>query len=209
MKIMIFGASGATGQHLVLQALNRKHSVSAFVRDPSKFQGQNDSIRIIKGDVGDYQNVEDAITNHDAVLSALGASTPFRRDFTLVKGIQNITTAMMKKNVKAFIYQSFLGVKEDRNELGFLINHILPLALKNIITDHEAKEDMLIQSNLKWTIVRCPVLTNGPFTNNYRDGEHITSSSLLPSISRADVADFMLRQLEDHKYVRKKPRIMY
>jgi putative NADH-flavin reductase len=209
MRILIFGASGATGHNLVSQALNRNFVVTAFVRDPSKLQLRNNEIKIFQGNVGDYQRVEDAVNNQDAVLSALGASSPLKRDFTLIKGVQNIATAMSKVNVKRLIYQSFLGVKEHREELGFLFNSILPVLLRNIILDHEAKENILLNTTLNWTIVRCSVLTNGPFTGDYRDGEHITSASVLPSISRADVADFMLNQLTNDKYLHKKPRIMH
>jgi putative NADH-flavin reductase len=208
MKILIFGASGATGRNLVSQALSQQHFVTAFVRNPSKLNIVNDRIKIIRGDVGDYQNVEGATMDQDAVISALGASSPFKRDFTLIQGVQNIAVAMTRRKVRRFIYQSFLGVRESRSELGFLIDRILPIFLRNIILDHEAKEEIISNSNLNWTIVRCAMLTNKPFTGNYMHGEHITSPSIIPSISRADVADFMLRQLNDYKYLNRKPRIM-
>lgn len=209
MNILIFGASGATGHNLVSQALTQKHLVTAFVRSPSKLPIRDENMKIFQGDVTDYQRVNEAILNQEAVISALGASTPFKRDFTLIRGIQNIVTAMMEQKVRRFIYQSFLGVKEYRGELGFLIDKIVPVLLKNSITDHEAKEDLIIKSNLDWTIVRPPLLTNGSFKGSYREGDHIKSSSIFPSISRADVAHFMLSQLTDKKYLHKKPRIMY
>ena len=184
MNILIFGASGDTGHELVSQALIQDHFVTAFVRDPTKFQLKHVSLRIFKGDVTDYRNVEDAVTDQDAVLSALGASSPFKRDFTLIKGIQNIVAAMTKQNVSRFIYQSFLGVKEHRKELGLVFNTLIPVILANVIADHEAKEDIIVKSNLNWTIVRCSILTNDPFTNKYRHGEHIRFSSLIPSIAR-------------------------
>lgn len=209
MKILIFGASGATGQNLVSQALMQKHSVTAFVRSPSKFPIHNENINIFQGDVGDYQRVNEAIRNQEGVISALGASTPFKRDFTLIRGIQNIVTAMKEQKIRRFIYQSYLGVKEYRDELGFLIDKIVPVLLKNSITDHEAKEDLIIKSDLDWTIVRPPLLTNGSFKGSYRRGEHIKSSSVFPVISRADVAHFILNQLTDKNYLHKKPRILY
>jgi len=62
MNILIFGASGDTGHELVSQALIQDHFVTAFVRDPTKFQLKHVSLRIFKGDVTDYRNVEDAVT---------------------------------------------------------------------------------------------------------------------------------------------------
>jgi putative NADH-flavin reductase len=207
MKILIFGASGATGQQLVLQALERAHIVTAFVRDPSKLELHHKNVAVFQGNVIDTKNVEDAVKDQDAVLSALGASNPFRKDKALIDGIRNITSAMRNQNVKRFIYQSFLGVRQYRHELGFLIHDVIPLALQSVISDHEAKEEIIQKSNLDWTIVRCGILTNGKFTGLYKDGEHIVGS-ILPTISRANVADFMLNQLTDQKYVRKSPRIM-
>jgi hypothetical protein len=118
-------------------------------------------------------------------------------------------TAMHRQKVGRFIYQSFLGVREYRSELGFILDKIIPHLVTNVIKDHEAKEQTIVNSDLQWTIVRCSMLTHGPATEKYRDGEHITSPFLLPTISRADVADFMIKQLTDVKYNYKKPRIMY
>ena len=208
MKILVFGASGATGYNLVSQALEKGHYVRAFVRDASKLKIENKNLTIFQGDVSNYQQIEDAIKDQDVVISALGASTPIKRNFILIKGIENIVAAMTKFHVERIVYQSFLGVKENRKELGFLLDHIIPIALKGSILDHEVKENIITSSNHQWTIVRCPTLTNGPFTGKYIDGERIQSASILPSLSRADVADFMLNELQKNKYIRKKPRIM-
>jgi putative NADH-flavin reductase len=207
MKILIFGASGATGQQLIEQGLEQNHTITVFVRTPDKVKHKN--VAVIQGDVRNTSQVESAVKNQDAVLSALGASTPFKRDFTLIKGIENIVMAMINQQVKRFIYQSFLGVKENRNELGFLLDKILPIFLKAVIADHERKEKSVIDSGLEWTIVRCAMLTNGTHTGVYKAGEHVISTSIIPSISRADVADFMLRQLTTSEFLNKKPRIMY
>jgi putative NADH-flavin reductase len=209
MKILIFGASGATGRHLVSQALRSGHLVTAFVRNASKLPIDHENIKIVSGDVTDSQLVENAITNQEVILSALGASTPFKRDFKLINGIQNIVAAMKKQNVRRLIYQSFLGVREYREELGFVINTVTSFVLKSAILDHEAKENIITASGFDWTIVRCPMLTNGTLKGKYRTGERIVSSSILPTISRADVAEFMLTQMTDKKHFHKKPRVLY
>src|SRR5688572_14347800 len=208
MKILVFGASGATGHNLVSQALEKGYHVSAFVRDTSKLKVNSKNLNIFQGDVSNYQQVEDAVKDQNAVISALGASTPFKRNFTLIKGIENIVEAMTKFHVERLVYQSFLGVKENRKELGFLLDHIVASLLKSSIQDHEVKENIITTSNLQWTIVRCPTLTNGPLTGKYIDGERIQSASILPSLSRADVADFILKELREKKYIKKKPRVM-
>ncbi|HEX6889909.1 MAG TPA: NAD(P)-binding oxidoreductase [Chryseolinea sp.] len=210
MKVLIFGASGDTGRLLVSSGLQHSHGITAFVRNPSKLNiHHHENLKVVKGDVSDYKKVESALDGHDAAISALGAPTPLKRNPTLIKGIDNIVTAMHRQKVGRFIYQSFLGVSEYRSELGFVLDKVMPFVMRNVIKDHEAKEQTIVNSDLQWTIVRCSLLTDGPATEKYRDGEHITSSFLLPMVSRADVAEFMIRQLTDAKYNYKKPRLMY
>ena len=166
-------------------------------------------MKLVQGDVKDYASVERAMAGQDAVLSALGVSTPLKRDPIVIDGVRNIVKAMEKTNVKRLVYLSFLGVKESREDAGFLMNHIVARIVHNEITDHEEKERLITSSRLAWTIVRPPKLTNGPLTNTYRNGEDIKPKSFIPTLSRADVADFMLRQLADNAFVRKAARVMH
>jgi len=209
MNVLIFGASGDTGRLLISTGLQQKHGITAFVRNPAKLNMHHENLSIVKGDVSDYKSVESALEGHDGAISALGAATPFKRNPTLVKGIENIVTAMHRQKVSRFIYQSFFGVSEYRSELGFVLDKIMPLVMRNVVKDHEAKELSIVNSDLQWTIVRCSMLSHGPSTGKYRDGEHITSPFLFPIISREDVADFMIKQLSDYSYNYKKPRLMY
>ncbi|WP_207452369.1 NAD(P)-dependent oxidoreductase [Bacillus sp. SD088] len=209
MNIVIFGASGATGHELVKQALEQGHHVTAFVRNPAKLQIQHDQLKFIQGNVTDYASVERAVQEQNAVFCALGASSPLRRDPALIEGVGNITLAMKKQHVNRFIYLSFLGVKEGRKGLGFFIKYIVVQLLRNVVADHEVKEQIVKNSNLDWTIVRPPRLTNGNQTGNYRSGEIIEQRSFILTISRADLADFMLRQLSDTSNIGKAPRVMY
>lgn len=209
MKVIVFGASGETGRLVVTSGLQQMHGITAFVRDPSKLGIQDQNLTFFQGDVSKYKDVECALEGHDGVISALGASTPFKRNRAIVDGIANIVNAMKRQKVSRLIYQSFVGVREFRSELGFLLNNLVPVALNSVIKDHEAKEQIIVQSDLLWTIVRCAMLTNGEATGKYRVGEHIEPQSLMPTISREDVADFMIKQLTDNQYYYKKPRLMY
>ena len=207
--MLIFGATGDTGRLLVSYGLQQNHGITAFARHPSKLKIQHRNLTVVKGDVSNLKIVESALEGHDGAISALGASTPFKRNPMLVKGVDNIVKAMHRQKVSRFIYQSFIGVSEFRSELGFVFDKLMPIVMSNVIKDHEAKEDSIVNSNLQWTIIRCSMLTHGPATRKYRDGEHITSPFILPAISRADVAEFMIKQLTDNKYNYKKPRLMY
>src|SRR5687768_7156317 len=148
MRILIFGASGATGHELVKKALAQEHDVTAFVRDRSKLSLTHNNLRVMQGDVKDYAAVEQGIKDQDAVLSALGASSPFKKDPILIAGVRNIIKSMQDLNVKRLIYLSFIGVSESRKDAGFVINHILTPLLHAATADHEEKENLIRASNL-------------------------------------------------------------
>jgi len=209
MKILIFGASGATGHELVNQALTQGHIVTAFIRNPSKLKIKHDNLIVIQGDVIHYPLVENAVKGQDAVLSALGASNPFKYDQSVVDGANNIIKAMETNNISRFIYMSFVGVKESRHTAGFVIKYIAPKLLSTEVAGHESREKLIKQSQLKWTIVRAPTLSNGKHIAQFRSGEEISSKGFTVMISRADVADFMLRQLTDTTFIRRTPSVMY
>jgi putative NADH-flavin reductase len=209
MKILIYGASGVTGQHLVNQALKQGHYVTAFARSPDKIKINDEKLKVIQGDVINYHQVNEAIKGQEAVLCALGASSPFRYDQSIVDGTRNIIKSMESNGVTRFIYMSFVGVKESRNNAGFVIKYIAPRLLSSEIAGHENREQMIKSSKLNWTIVRPPTLTKGKHVAKFRSGEEITSKGFVVSISRSDVADFMLRQISDNTFLHKVPRVMY
>lgn len=209
MNILIFGASGGTGHELVKQALAQDHVVTAFVRTPSKLAIKHKNLKLAEGNVADYARVEKAIGGQDAVLSALGAATPFKRDPVLIEGIGNIVSAMQQSGVKRFIYLSFIGVSESRKEAGFIIDQILTPFLHSSVIDHEEKEKLIKSSGLNWTIVRPPKLTNGRKKGRYRSGMNLAPTSIIPTFSRADLADFMLQLATDNRFVQQAPSVMY
>lgn len=210
MNVLVFGATGASGHELVSQALARGYRVTAFVRTPAKLRFQSTPVIVAQGDVGDAAAVARALDGQSAVLSALGAASPLRRDPVLVDGMRHIVRSMEQTGVRRLVYLSFLGVPEGRTQLSLLGRTLVSrLLLRNVVSDHALKEDIIRGSGLDWTIVRPPRLTTGPRRGTYRHGASIRATSLVPTISRADLADFMLRQLEDDTYVRQAPAVMY
>src|SRR5258705_1729356 len=193
MKLVIFGASGRTGQHLVSQALEQGHRVTAFARNPAKIKLQHQNLNVVQGNVADYSAVESAIKGQDVVISALGAASPFKFDPVLVDGLGNIIKAMEATGVSRFIYLSFVGVGEGRRDAGFVIKNIAPKLLKAEIEGHRQREAMIERSRLQWTIVHAPTLSDGKKKAIYRTGTNISSKGFVVSMARADVADFMLQ----------------
>ena len=209
MKLLIFGASGATGRVLVSAALANGHAVTAFVRTQSKLAVSHENLKVVVGDVADRQAVESAVAGHGAVFSCLGVGVPLKRDPAVVAGIGFIVSAMQRTGPARLIYQSFLGVHDSRRQLGPLLGGIIvPLVLRHEVADHEAKEKLIVQSSLDWTIVRPPRLSNGAATGEFRHGDGIRATSLLPTLARADVAAFMLGQINDTTYSRRAVSIL-
>jgi putative NADH-flavin reductase len=250
MNVLIFGATGGTGRALVEQALAQGHSVTAFARDPAKVRTTHASLRVVKGDVLNYDSVEAALRGQDAALSALGirvAVLPlaaiiilaqimvkyahlvglavalvsfgvpllayfilFRRKTTLSEGTKNIVRAMEKLGVKRFVCESSLGVGDSKGQLGFFFTYTLvPILLRNIYADKEVQEEIIKESKLDWVIARPGALTNRARTGEYHAGFAANDKSIQAKISRADVADFMLKQLTSDAFLRGTPGLSY
>ncbi len=208
MKIAIFGSTGGTGRELVKQALELGHEVTAFARSPEKLDDlKHKNIRIVKGDVVNYADVEKAVAGQEAVLSALGSPTLKAGDRTLSDGTKNIIEAMEADGVKRFVCETSLGVGDSHGQPGFIFTQIvIPLFLKNAFADKEIQEKDIKESNLDWIIVRPGGLTNGEKTGAYRHG---SDKDISGRISRADVAEFMLKHLDSDEYLHKTSAICY
>ncbi|VAX00604.1 Flavin reductase [hydrothermal vent metagenome] len=209
MKLIIFGATGGTGRELVSQALAQGHNVTAFVRNLEKLQQTHELLQVIKGDVLDRTAVERAISGHDAVLCALGAPAMNKRKIRST-GTEIIITAMQKTGVKRLICQSGYGCGETYALLPFNYKYIIfPLFLRHVFIDHELQERAIKQSQLDWTITRPAALSNDRYTGEYWHGLAPTDTAITIKISRADAADFMLKQLSDNYYLGKTPGLSY
>jgi len=141
MNVLVFGATGATGHELVSQALAEGHRVTAFVRTPSKLGALPTRVAVAQGDVADSAAVARALDGQSAVLSALGAASPLRRDPVLVEGVRHIVNAMEQRSVRRLVYLSFLGVQEGRSQLRLVGRTLVAwLLLCNVVADHALKE---------------------------------------------------------------------
>ncbi len=198
MKIIIFGATGSLGQHVVEQALQQGHQVSAFARHPKTLIETHPNLTAIAGDVLDLDSVEHAIRDHDAVIITLGAGM---KGGVRASGTQNVITAMQQQGIKRLICLSTLGAGDSHKYLNFLWKYIMfGMLLKNALSDHEQQEAMVRSSGLDWTLVRPAAFTDGPATSTYQHGNTFDSPLKL-KISRRDVAHFMLQALTSKAYL--------
>ncbi|MFT3752259.1 MAG: SDR family oxidoreductase [Paludibacter sp.] len=204
MKIVIFGATGKTGTLLVEQALNKGYEVVAYIRKRGPVFNGHPNLKIVVGRLNETLRMKDAITGADACISALGSGSLTHRSPDIVHGIGNIVSIMESAGVRRFIYMSSIGAGDSRLLIAqpsrfFVVNILLRVP----IADHNANEKRISSSNLNWTIIRPGVLTDGAITGSLKSGTDISPLKKSRSISRANVASFILDQLSDETYLKK------
>ncbi|MDP4087027.1 MAG: NAD(P)H-binding protein [Bacillota bacterium] len=207
MKILVFGATGPTGQQIVSQGLELGYKMTAFVRNSEKLAIRHPNLTIITGNVVDPKKVQDAVKGHDVIMSALGNGRSLKGDVFSI-GSMNIVNAMEESLCKRIIIMSAFGVGNSINEVPILLKIIYKTLLKKTFVDKAIGERYLKQSNLDWTLVHPVILANGPKTTNYKTGKCIDIGEI-PKISRADVADFMLKLVDDQTSLRRTHVISY
>ncbi len=207
MKIIIFGASGATGRELVRQARECGHAVTAFVRD-TQAAPAIEGVQFVHGDARDAAAVSAAIKGQAAVVAALGSGSLSKSDL-LQRSSFNIIAAMERHGVSRLIVLGAAGALHDAAKHQSLFGRaflkvLLCTLLINVSRDQAAQEKQIEASGTQYTIVRPPFLTNGPFAGRYRVALDGLPAKWRP-ISRRDVAAFMIEQLKDVSFIRKGP----
>lgn len=211
MKILVFGASGRTGQELVRQGLEAGHQVSAFVRNPASIDPKP-GLRVIQGDVFDPEQVASAVEGQDAIFTALGARTLGANDL-LPKSSANIIAGMKRHGVRRLIVLGAAGAYRNAGKYEGAPTRFMLFLLKRTLLKHPFKNSAIQQqqveaSGLDYTVVLPPRLTDDKQVGSYRvlpDGLPRGGAML----SRADLAEFMLKQLSDPEWVRKTPYVAY
>lgn len=204
--VLILGATGPTGQRLVTQGLEAGHEITALVRRHDALQSQ-ERLRIVVGEL-DAQTLGRVTAGQDAVISALGRGQSFKSEGLIQTSVPPILAAMESNGMRRLIWTSGIGAGETSRDAPLFSRLFARTLLRDIYADKIAGEDVIRGSALDWTIVQPAHLTNGPLTRTYRHGERLTMRGL-PKISRADTADFILRELEECRYVRKTVLLAY
>lgn len=205
MKLLIVGATRGIGRQLLEQALAAGHAVTAMVRNPQSLALQHQALTVVKGDILDADSVELAVAGQDAVCCSIGVKVPWIRVTLFSDGTRNLLQAMNKTGIRRLICVTGIGAGDSRGHGGFLYDRIFyPLLLWPIYADKDRQESLIRASEADWTIVRPGFLTNGPLTGNYRVLTDMTGVTA-GRISRADVAHFMLQELETKRYLRQAP----
>jgi uncharacterized protein YbjT (DUF2867 family) len=209
MKILVLGATGATGRLIVSQALVKGHNVVALVRSKSKAVDLAGA-ELVEGDARDTAALTRAIAGCDAVISSLGTPMSlFRKVTTLSTATRALVGVMAKQNIHRLVCITGMGAGDSRGHGGFLYDRLfLPLMLRKVYEDKDRQEEVIRASALDWIIVRPTVLNDKPASGHIRA---LTDLSRLHggTIARADVADFVVQQLAVDTWLRKAPLITW
>jgi len=210
VHLAVFGSTGRTGQALVQQALCQGHNVTAVARNPASIDATSDRLQAVRADVLNGTSLDGILNGVDAVLSAIG--THGRRPTNVYSvGVANIRDAMHHAGVRRFVGISALPVT-PRPELGTTERRVavplLSLFFGEMYADMTRMEQVLRDSDLDFTIMRPPQLTNGRPTGQYRTAinEHLRRAR---RISRADLAAEMLQVVPDERTVRATVSLAY
>jgi putative NADH-flavin reductase len=208
MRITVFGATGRTGIPLCEQALDRGHEVVAHTRSPEKlpFEEAHERVVIVEGDAYAGEGVVEAIEGADAVVSVLGQTSDGPDDLLTVAG-GHVLAAMRETGVDRFVTLVGAGVREEGESVslsGRVMGTMLKLVVRGVLADAEEHVRQVRGTDLAWTVVRAPRLTEGEGTGEYRAGD-ITLG--FESIARADVARFIFDCLREERHVRALPKV--
>ena len=202
MKLIVLGATGGTGLEIVRQSLERGHSVTALVRSPDRLKQFGDRITVERGELLNSARLQHVIQGHDAVVSTFGPRVPISKDDgnLLQRFAVALTGAMRHTNVRRVVVESVAFLfKDSILPPAYLLGRLL---FPRTVADASAMEKVFAESELDWTMVRPPELTDKPYTGKYRVREgHLPLFGF--NISRADVANFMLKAVENPAFSRK------
>jgi putative NADH-flavin reductase len=202
VKLVVLGATGATGLEIVSQAVEHGHSVTALVRSPERLKAFRDRITIKQGDLLNGADLEQVIHGHDAVLSGFGPRLPVSKaDADLLQRFAvALTSAMLHAGVRRVVVESVAFLFRDSIlPPAYLLGRLF---FPRTVADASAMERVFAESELDWTMVRPPELTDKPYTGKYRVREgHLPRFGF--KISRADVADFMIKVVENRSSIGK------
>ena len=200
MRITVFGATGRMGQLLVRRALDEGHEIVAYARHPDKLQIDDSRLSVFPGELDDHEGIIQAVMGADAVIEGVGSQSD---------GTRRIITAMETVKVRRFVVVSTCSVTDpaDRPDLKrAALVRLVKTAAPGPYKQVRAAADAVRASNLDWTLVRVARLTDDPPTGNIKVG-YYGDGKVGISITRADMAAFLLGQTIDDHYLRQAPAI--
>ena len=206
MRVLIIGASKGIGLETTRQALDAGHHVRALARSATTIAISNPSLEKMRGNALKTEDVETALVGVDVVIQTLGVGLGdlFQPVHLFSDATRVLIEAMRSQGVKRLICVTGFGAGDSRASISCLQRLPFQIVFGRAYDDKSLQEKMIKENELDWTIARPGVLTNGPQTSNYQILSEATQWRN-GIISRADVAEFLVRQIGDQTYIRKTP----
>jgi uncharacterized protein YbjT (DUF2867 family) len=202
-RILLLGATGGTGRQVAEQAAAMGLELTVVVRTPDKLPATIRPARVVTGDLcTDSPAVRSAYAGQDAVISTLGRGQSFKSGGLFAQATPLIVDAMRQHGIRRLVFTSAFGIGATWQDTPLFPRLFIRTLLRDVYADKADGEHVIRASGLDWTIVYPTGLTNGPRKDNARVGERLRLSGF-PSVSRADVAATLLRQLDDTSFVGK------
>jgi putative NADH-flavin reductase len=206
MKLLILGATGPTGRHVVEQALRSGDSVTAFVRNPAALGDLADQVVLATGDATSHRDVSAAMTGQDAVISALGAGNSVTANELFTRSSAAVVGAAEGAGVSRLVWLSSFGVGHTFAWSSPVQKLIYRTLLRSLYANKAIADEQIRSSGLDWTVVLPTKLTHGPAKGTFRADDRLSMKGN-PSISRADVAAFMHQAAHGSEWLHRSPVI--
>lgn len=202
MKLLIIGATGPTGRHTIESALKYGDWVTVVARRPEALADLKGKVTILSGDATSREDLAKAMRGQEAVISALGRGKSIRANDLFTRAAQAVVGAAHQTGVSRLVWLSSFGVGDTINDSTGVQKFLYRTMLRNIYTNKAASEKIIRGSGLDWTIVYPTGLTYGPAKGKYRVHDRVEMNGM-PTISRADVANFMHKCAHDDTWIRR------
>ncbi len=206
MKVLVIGATGGTGRHVVRRLLDRGDSVRAFAREPSDITVSNERLEVVQGDARDAASVDRAVQGVDAVVSAFGPRS-LKKDDLQETLARNLAGAMRKHGVKRLVNLSAWGAGDSASTAGLLFTIIRKTVLRRLYEDKERGEAILLDPGLDYVNVRPGRLLDAPARGHVRAS--LDGAGIKKELTRDDLAAFMVDQVHSDAFLKKSPLIGY
>ena len=202
-RMLVLGATGPTGRHVIEQAVSAGHTVTGFARRPARLALRHPNLTLVEGDVTSAAGaLERALAGQDVVICALGRGLALDSRGLMKRTAGLLVPLMELRGPRRLVVVSAYGVGDSFRGAPGAMRFAFGTLLRDLYADKAAADTIVRRSALDWTVVRPVILTNGLRTGRYRTGEHLAIHGF-PSIARRDVAEFVLRCAGDPGTIRK------
>jgi len=209
MNLTIFGGTGTAGLLTIKEAISKGYKVTAYARNPEKITFKDKNLHVVVGELTEYEKIEKVIRGSDAVISLLGPKAK-AKETKIANGYDNIIKAMVSSGKKRLITAVSSSYSDEQDRFNFMVRFgilLLKIMGASILKDIIKTGDLIRNSPLDWTMARLPMLKNSPGKGNLYAGYVGDGKFNFFELTREDLAEFLVEQIEDRRFIKKAPAI--